>query len=67
MKNKMLIRAEMEQNEYADYATLLADIKANTVIKYFLSVNDEEVAISPTMAFNIAAFFDEYNREMNIV
>lgn len=64
MKNKMLIRAEAQQNEYADFEELLYDIKSDKVIKYFLSVNDEEIEITSSMAAGMAAFFDEYNQEV---
>lgn len=64
MINKMLIRAETQQNEYANFAELLYDIKVDRVVKYFLVVNDEEVEITPSLAFNMAAFFDEYNQEV---
>ena len=64
MKNKMLIRTEMQEDEYADFAELLYDIKHNRVIKYFLVVNDEETEITPSMASGMAAFFDEYNTEV---
>ena len=60
----MLIRAEVQENEYLDFASMLFDIKENMKLKYFLSVNDEEVEITTSMAFNMAAFFDEYNREV---
>lgn len=63
MHNKMLIRTEMQQNEYADLAGLY-DIDEDKVIKYFLTVNDEEVEITSTMAAGIAYFFDEYNQEV---
>lgn len=64
MNNKMLIRAEAQQNEYADFGELLYDIKSDKVIKYFLSVNDEEIEITSSMAAGMAAFFDEYNQEV---
>lgn len=64
MKNKMLIRVETQPNEYNDFASLLSDIKLDKLIKYFLVVNDEEIEITTTMATNMAAFFDEYNREV---
>ena len=64
MHNKMLIRTEMQQNEYASFGELLHDIKLDKVIKYYLVVNDEEVEITPTMAAGMAYFFDEYNQEV---
>lgn len=64
MKNKMLIRAEAQQNEYTDFAELLYGIKTDMLIKYFLIVNDEEVEITSSMAAGISYFFDEYNQEV---
>lgn len=64
MHNKMLIRTEMQQNEYASFGELLHDIKLDKVIKYYLVVNDEEVEITSSMAAGMAYFFDEYNQEV---
>ncbi len=64
MHNKMLIRTEMQQNEYANFGELLYDIKVDKLIKYFLVVNDDEVEIPSSMAAGISYFFDEYNREV---
>lgn len=64
MKNELLIRTEASRNEYSDFATLLFDIEENTILKYFLSVNQEEIQITQSMAMNMAAWFDEYNREI---
>ena len=62
MKNKMSIR--IEDKHYADFGEILDAFKDNTILRYFLVVNDDEVEIPPSMAFGMTAFFDEYNREV---
>lgn len=62
MKNKMSIRAE--NKNYASFGEILEAFKGDTVVSYYLVVNDEEVEISHSMAFGMTAFFDEYNREV---
>lgn len=62
MKNQMSIR--LEYKDYADFGSMLSDIKTNAISRYILVVNGEEAEISESMAFGMTAFFDEYNREV---
>lgn len=62
MKNQMSVR--LEYKDYTDFMPMLADIKNNAEAKYILVVNGEEAEITRSMAFGMAAFFDEYNREV---
>lgn len=62
MKNNMHIR--LEHKDYADFGSILKDIKDNTITEYYLVVNGEEVKITSDMAFGMTAFFKEYNREV---
>lgn len=54
----------VEDKHYADFGQILKDFKDNTVLRYYLVVNDDEVEIPASMAFGMTSFFDEYNREV---
>lgn len=62
MKNNMHVR--LEHKDYADFGSMLKDIKDNTFTEYYLVVNGEEVKITSDMAHGMVAFFKEYNREV---
>lgn len=62
MQNKVSIR--LQQEEVHNFSEILDGIKNDSLLRYFLEINEEEVEITKTMAFALVNFFEEFEEHL---